>query len=188
MKGAIVFDIETSGGKGKDQDLTVLGFYDYDTNEYYAYTIDEIDKAWELLNKRQILIGFNSNKFDIPILNRYCPIDLTKMKSIDILEDVRISLNRRIKLDSIAKGTLENIKKSGTGLDAIEWWENKEYEKVKKYCVDDVKITKKIFEYMNAYKEFKYEDFGVIKVANIDTAKWDEKVKRTIEQSSVPLF
>ena len=38
------------------------------------------------------------------------------------------------------------MKKSGHGLDAIDWYRNGEMEKLKEYCKQDVKITKEIFD------------------------------------------
>ena len=91
-------------------------------------------------------------------MNKYYPGDLTQIKSIDILVSVRESLGRRIKLDSIAKATL-GTKKSGSGLDAVKWWQEGKIEKVRKYCLDDVKITKDIYEYALKNEHLKYDDF-----------------------------
>jgi DEAD/DEAH box helicase domain-containing protein len=55
-------------------------------------------------------------------------------------------------MDQIADGTL-GTKKSGHGMDAVRWWKEGEIEKVKKYCLDDVRLTKDLYEY--ALKEGK---------------------------------
>ena len=68
-----------------------------------------------------MLIGFNSDHFDIPLLNKYYPGDLTKIKSLDLLVEVKRSLGRRLRLDTIAEATL-GMKKSGHGLEATRWW------------------------------------------------------------------
>ena len=51
-------------------------------------------------------MGYNSNHFDIPLLNKYYPGDLTRIKSIDLLEEIRKSLGRRLRLDSVAEATI----------------------------------------------------------------------------------
>ena len=171
----LVFDIETqntfqdTGSKNPESlSMSVIAIYDYEKNKYLAFSENELDQLWPYIDSADTLIGFNSNHFDIPILNKYYKYDLKKKKSIDILEMVKNSLGRRLKLDWIAKGTLGYCK-SGHGLEAIEWWKNGEIDKIKKYCIDDVKITKEIFEYVIKNNSLKYEDFGNVNEIKIDT-------------------
>lgn len=191
MKG-LVFDIETSNvfdnvrRKSEDLDLSVVAVYSYPDAVYEAYTQETLSDLWTLMRNIDTLIGFNSNHFDIPLLNKYAPMDLKKeYASIDLLESVRQSLGRRIRLDWIAEGTL-GIRKSGHGLQAVEWWKNGEYDKVKQYCIDDVRITKDVFDYAWNNKELKYNDLGSTHVIPIDTSEWQKEVRA--EEASVGLF
>ena len=191
MKG-LVFDIETSDvfdnvkKKPEDLNLSVIAVYSYPDDRYEAYTQENLEELWGLMRNIDTLIGFNSNHFDIPLLNKYAPMNLVKeYGSIDLLENVRQSLGRRIRLDWIAEGTL-GIRKSGHGLQAVEWWKNGEYEKVKKYCIDDVRITKDIFEYARNNREVKYSDMGSTHTVPIDISEWEKEVRA--EDASVGLF
>lgn len=191
MKG-LVFDIETSdvfgGEKRNPEDLTlaVVAVYSYSDDAYTAYTQETLPDLWELMRNIDTLIGFNNNHFDTPLLNKYAPMDLTKeYASIDLLESVRQSLGRRIRLDWIAEGTL-GIHKSGDGLQAVEWWKQGEVEKVKQYCIDDVRITKDIFDYALKNEELRYSDLGSVHTIPIDISQWEKEV--TPEDSSVSLF
>ena len=96
------------------------------------------------------------------------------MKSLDLLKEIKNSLGHRIKLDTIAEATLGK-NKSGHGLEAVTWWKQGKYDEVKKYCLDDVKITKEIYEYALKNGLLKYKDMGVIKDIKIDTSKWNDK-------------
>ena len=149
----IVFDIETSNvfqdvGKADPAllDLSVVSIHDSDTDKYTSYTQEELSNLWPIIEKADMLIGYNSDHFDIPLLNKYYSGDLTKIKSLDLLKEIKNSLGRRLKLDSVAEGTL-NRRKIGHGLQATTWWKNGEVEKVKKYCEEDVRITKELYEY-----------------------------------------
>ena len=191
MKG-LVFDIETSdvfgGEKRKPEDLTlsVVAVYSYPDDAYTAYTQDDLPQLWEVLRGIDTLIGFNNNHFDTPLLNKYAPMDLLKeYDSIDLLESVRQSLGRRIRLDWIAEGTLGS-NKSGDGLQAVEWWKQGEVEKVKQYCIDDVRITKDIFDYALKHEELLYNDLGLVHTVPIDTSRW--KKEESPEDASVSLF
>jgi DEAD/DEAH box helicase domain-containing protein len=51
-----------------------------------------------------------------------------------------------VSLNDLAKATL-GTQKSGHGFLAIEYFRKGEMEKLKSYCLDDVKITKELYEY-----------------------------------------
>ena len=191
MKG-LVFDIETSdvfnNEKRNPEDLTlaVIAVYSYPDDTYTAYTQETLPDLWEVMRNIDTLIGFNNNHFDTPLLNKYAPMDLTKeYDSIDLLESVRQSLGRRIRLDWIAEGTL-GINKSGDGLQAVEWWKQGKVEEVKQYCIDDVRITKDIFDYALKNEELLYNDLGSVHTIPIDTSQW--KREESAEDASVSLF
>jgi len=74
----------------------------------------------------------------------------------------------------VAEGTL-GTKKSGHGLQAITWWNKGEIDKIKKYCEDDVRITKEIYEYAIANNHLKFKEGGEIMQINLDTSTWEEK-------------
>ena len=88
------------------------------------------------------------------------------------MKEVQNSMGRRLKLDTVASATL-GINKSGNGLDAIEWWSNGEIEKLIKYCKDDVRITRELYDYAVLNKLLKYRDNGVIKEAPLDVSAWN---------------
>jgi len=159
----IVFDLETQNifqevgsSDPADLDISVGSFYDSATDTYLTVSVDEIAKAWPLLEQADALVGYNSNHFDIPLLNKYYPGDLTHIKSIDILDSIRKSLGRRLRLDSVAQATV-GAKKSADGLQAVRWWKEGKIEEIKKYCEQDVKVTKKVFDYAlkNGHVKFK---------------------------------
>jgi DEAD/DEAH box helicase domain-containing protein len=182
----IIFDCETSNiftdvgsSDAADLDLSVVCIYDSETEKYSAYFKEELNNLWPILESADILIGFNSDHFDIPLLNKYYSGDLTKLKSLDLLKEVKNSLGRRIKLDTLAEATLGK-NKSGNGLEAVTWWKQGKFEEVKKYCLDDVKITKEIYEYALKNGLLKYKDLGTIKEIKLDTSKWHDKTESAI--------
>jgi|TARA_Y100000310_G_scaffold225067_1_gene227005 DEAD/DEAH box helicase domain-containing protein len=177
----ITFDIETSNlfqdvGKANPVllDLSVVCIHDSETDEYSAYTQEELPNLWPVLEKADMLIGYNSDHFDIPLLNKYYPGDLTHIKSLDILKEIKKKLGRRLKLDSVAEATLGR-KKIGTGLEATTWWKNGEVEKVKEYCKEDVKITKELYDYVLKNGVLKYKDLGKTRDIKLDTSEWEKE-------------
>ena len=71
------------------------------------------------------------------------------------MEDISNVLGHRLSLDSIAEATL-GTKKSGHGLDAIRYFREGNMEALKKYCTDDVRITRDIFEYGKTNSKLMY--------------------------------
>jgi len=179
----ITFDIETrnifadvNSTESTALDLSVICIHDSKTDEYSSYLQEDLPKLWPILEQADMLITFNGDHFDIPLLNKYYSGDLGKIKSLDLLVEVRNSLGRRIKLDTIAEATL-GTKKSGHGLQAVEWWKTGEIDKIIKYCIEDVKITKQLYDYALANGKLKYKDLvgGAIKDIKLDTSKWESK-------------
>lgn len=174
----ITIDIETKGefrgnGDFSNLEVTVACAHDSETNELTSYYIDELPKLFTLLEHADAIVGYNSDHFDIPILNKYYAGDLTKIKSIDLLKEVKNVLGRRLKLDNIAEATLGK-KKSGNGLEAVEWWAQGLYEKVRDYCIDDVRITVKIYEYAKKHGKLKYRDYDGVRDIKLNTSAWEE--------------
>ncbi len=173
----ITFDIETtSASPGRidpsEMELALIGIHDSETDSFDSFTKEELPRLWPLLERADLLIGYNSDHFDIPILNKYYAGDLTKIRSLDLLVEIRSSLGRRLKLDSVAEATLGK-KKTGSGLDALEWWKKGDIEKVRAYCLNDVKITKEIYDFARANGFVQYMDFKKKKKVPLDTAHWE---------------
>lgn len=153
-KNIIVFDIETKdafsdvGGREHFTKLqiSVLGVYDYRNAEFKIYEEDELKVFAERLQESPLLVGFNSKKFDVPILQKYIPFSLGNLPQLDVMEVLTNILGHRVSLDSVATATL-GTQKSGSGLDAIKYWREGRLEELKKYCLDDVRITRDVFEY-----------------------------------------
>ena len=187
----IVFDVETSNlfqdvGSSNPADLSIslLAIYDSLEDKYSSFIESEFPSLWPILEKADLLIGYNSNHFDIPLLNKYYSGDLTKIKSVDLLEEIRKVIGRRVRLDQVAQGTLE-ISKSGHGLQALEWWKKGEIEKVRAYCIDDVKITKELYDYALKNGKLFYKEGPAKLEVKIDTRLW-EQVEKTAFTQSLP--
>ena len=175
---AITFDIESISDslvRGhvdvSEQELTVVGIHDSDTNEYSSYLRSELHKLWPILERADMLIGFNSNTFDIPLLNRYYPGDLSRLYSLDLLAEVYKVLGRRIRLQSLAEATLGRGK-SGDGLKAGEWWKEGKFDKVREYCIEDVRLTRELYDYALKKGILKYKDLRDIRDIKLNTSLW----------------
>ncbi|MFA6270329.1 MAG: ribonuclease H-like domain-containing protein [Candidatus Paceibacterota bacterium] len=188
----IVFDIETSNifqevgsNNPADLNISVVGVYEYEGDKYSAFVQEEFGELWKIIENTDVFITFNGDHFDIPLLNKYYPGDLLKIKSLDLLKEMQKSAGRRMKLDQIAEGTL-GTNKSGHGLDAVKWWRDGEVEKVKKYCLDDVRITKDVYEYALKNQKLIFKEGGNLNEVKLDTSDWETPLESSVLNHTLP--
>ncbi len=62
------------------------------------------------------------------------------------MEDVERHLGFRVSLDNLAHTSL-GAQKSAQGMQAIQWWREGNIDAIKKYCLDDVRLTRDLYEY-----------------------------------------
>lgn len=174
----VTFDIETANwmtdvGSSDPADLTIaiVCIHDSETGTYSSYLEPELPQLWPILERTDILVGFNSDHFDVPLLNKYYPGDLTKIKSLDIMAEVHKAYGRRLRLDAIAEGTL-GTKKTGHGSQSVQWWRAGEVDKVRQYCIKDVEITKRIFDYALEKGSVRYKELSKVHEIRLDTSTW----------------
>lgn len=159
----IVLDLETQktfdevGGFRNLEALKVslVGTYLYKTDEYRVFLEHEIPELEALLMEKPLVVGFNSRRFDMPVLKPYLNFNPDTLPQLDVMEEMQKVLGHRVSLDSVAGATL-GTKKSGHGLDAIKYFREGDWDKLKKYCLDDVRITREVYEYGAKNKELFY--------------------------------
>jgi DEAD/DEAH box helicase domain-containing protein len=176
----ITFDIETanlipvmSRQELHRLDLAVVAIHDSETGEYSSYSQEELPQLWSIIEKADVLIGYNSEGFDIPLLNNYYPGDLTKIRSLDLMNEVYKTLGRRLRLQNLAEATLGHGK-SADGIKAVEWWQQGLYDKVREYCIQDVRVTRELYDHALTHGVLKYKDLRTVKDIKLDTSSWKE--------------
>ncbi|MFA6424386.1 MAG: ribonuclease H-like domain-containing protein [Candidatus Magasanikbacteria bacterium] len=163
MSYEVVFDIETQNTFAEvDNDfkklkVSVISLYRSDTDSYSSYTESELNQVWPIFEKAQRIIGFNSEHFDLPVLNNYYLGDLLLLPHLDIIKKVKDSLGIRLKLSTLAEATLDNVTKSADGLQAVRWWREGKIEEIKKYCEQDVRVTKELYDFGRQNKQLFYK-------------------------------
>ncbi len=176
---AVIFDVETQrsadevGGWGniKAMGLAWAVGYKYPDDEWFDFSDKDVDKLIELLKSADVVVGFNQIRFDYEVLRGYSGHDFRKLPSYDILVEVTGALGHRLKLDSLASGTL-GVKKIADGLQSLEWYKQGEMEKIAEYCRYDVEVTRDLFFYLvnNGYLLFEKKGVGLVRVP----LTWDE--------------
>lgn len=151
QKFPVILDLETQKTFREESDpaklgISVVAIYDYATNSGTVFTESELNKLYPILEKSSYIIGYNIRSFDLPVLQGYYPGKVEVFALFDILEDIKEKIGKRIGLNDVASATL-NEKKTGHGLMAIDYFKEGKWDELKKYCMDDVMVTKKLFDY-----------------------------------------
>jgi len=184
MLNEIVFDIETQNSFAEAENdlrklkVSVVSVYSYATDTYQSFTEDELPKLWPILEKADRIIGYNSEHFDLPVLNNYYVGNLLELPSLDLLKKIKESLGIRLKLADVAEATLDNVSKSADGLQALRWWKEGKIDEIKKYCEQDVKVTKELYDFGRTNNQLFYKNLaGEILPFAVDFSGATEKDK-----------
>jgi DEAD/DEAH box helicase domain-containing protein len=147
-----VFDLETQrsadevGGWHLAHRMKVSCGVVYDSRDdtYAVYRENEVPKLIEHLRQLDLVVGFNSIRFDYKVLSGYSDYPFERLPGFDLLEKIYRQLGFRLSLNHLAKQTLD-VEKTGSGLDALRWWRQGRMDKIIEYCRMDVKITRDLF-------------------------------------------
>lgn len=191
----IVLDIETQnlfsdvGGKENLSKLllSVAGVYSYSSNGFMTFTENEMPQFARILEKTDLIVGFNINHFDLPVLQKYFSFDLNKIPALDIMTEVVNRIGHRVSLDDLVSNTLGK-KKSANGLLAVEYWREGRINELKKYCLDDVRLTRDLYEHGLENGEIKFTardaNLPYLKTLRVDWSKYsNSKIETSWVQS-----
>lgn len=185
----VVLDIETrntfqevGSSDPAALDLSIMCIYESHTGKYSDYTIETLPTLWPILEAADLIITYNGDHFDLPILNKYYNGDLTKLRHVDLLKEIQKVIGRRVGLDSVAQATLGKGK-IGNGLEAITWWRKGEIEKLIEYCKADVEVTKNVYEYATKEQKLFYMDGKEKRTVPLDTRNWEKTLDQDVRMT-----
>lgn len=190
-KNTIYFDIESQNTfeelkifSNKDKDpkklrLAIAGIlYEENTIEKHKFFGEsQTDQLLEILNQADIIYGHNLFRFDYPLLEQYTKENLRNKfynKTFDtMLELQRYTDGCWTSLDDLAQRNLGTCKPI-SGAKIPEMWRNGLYKEVEEYLLNDLKMTKGIYEYIKKNGKVKYlhKEYGRIIGEREVMVKW----------------
>lgn len=190
MNNEVVLDIETKksfqevGGAQNMRLLgvSVVGTYSYADDTFRCFEEKDFVVLEELLKNASRVVGFNSKHFDFPVLSPHLSLPLHTVTHLDLMEDIEKGAGFRVSLDNLARANL-GVGKSGHGLEAIQWWREGKIDAIKQYCLDDVRLTRDLYEYgkKSGGLEFDSRDRGRVRVP----VYWQIPVEMSARQHSL---
>lgn len=170
-----IFDIETqklfsevAGGNPELLGVSIVSVYLRKVDESQQEIEGEMKSFWEhelvdfwpTLSHVKRVIGFNSLKFDVPVLKPLAPPTFPRLPHFDIMNTVREALGHNLSLAVLAQETL-GAGKTDNGLNAVAYWKSQDPEQLKKlkeYCEADVLLTRDLYDYGVRNKHLKFVD------------------------------
>ncbi len=157
----LVLDIETKDMYGIGSGLIIsdlhpsfVGVYSYAQNKYLSFFEKDFPALKELLSAPALLVGFSSNRFDLPILSRALNLVFDKHPRVDLCEELELRTGRRVGLNTLS---LVNLGKGkiGHAAEAPQLFTEGKLAELEKYCLHDVALTKELYDLVREKKHLK---------------------------------
>lgn len=184
MSRTLFFDLETKfsadevGGWSNIMDMGMAVGVIYDTvdGDFHVYLEHEMPGLIAHLHKADLTVGFNHLEFDLRVvagselggeLRDRLYLELRALNHFDMLAELKKVLGHRLKLDSLARSTLEEGK-SADGLQSLQWYKEGRMDLIIEYCKQDVDVTKRLYEYALEHRQLLYDSRSGIKTVELD--------------------
>lgn len=174
INDVLVLDIETDGLDTNTANTKFFGCYSYREQKYYLVHGSETHHIKYLLESHRVHVGFNSDSFDMKILEREHPDETMYKTRIDLLKvlydydrkrpnrESLIKLNdgrtmaealKNRKLKTIAETLGFPLQKGDIDYKVFQRheWTREELKKIYLYLYHDVDITRRLFEFYLDY-------------------------------------
>jgi DEAD/DEAH box helicase domain-containing protein len=148
--------------------LSCAVVYDSETERYHVYDKKSIRDLVLHLRAADMVVSFNGDGFDFPLLEAIYGGPLEISVSYDILQAIWDLLGKKTKgykLNDISTRTL-GISKTGEGSLAPVLWAEGRIAEVIDYCIADVWITKKLFDHIVEHGNITDIDGGKLEFNN----------------------
>ena len=166
--GPLVLDVETQylseevrGGWNAVEKFLIALVVTWDQqHDLRVWYEEDAGRLLQELEKFDIIVTFNGERFDFTVLSHYGPVEGLYHKSKDMLALLSGQLGFRVKLDSVARATLGRGK-TGTGTECVNWWRSGDpiqRQKVVDYCKMDVELTRDIYLFAKQHGYVMIED------------------------------
>jgi DEAD/DEAH box helicase domain-containing protein len=201
MLRLLYFDLETKysaeevGGWANvmDMGMSVGVLWDSLDLKHHVYLEHQAPALIRHLRQGDLIVGFNHVAFDLRVLAGSRPteperqqlyLELVSLHHFDMLVELKKVLGHRLRLDSIARPTLQHGK-SADGLQALSWYKEGRIDKIIEYCKQDVEVTRLVHEHALQHGQLSYDSRQGIKTVALNWSLREPAVAVSAEQMSL---
>ncbi|GAB4157271.1 MAG: hypothetical protein Fur003_0970 [Candidatus Dojkabacteria bacterium] len=189
----VFLDIETqndwsNGESFKIENLKIsyTGVIDSEGKEHDFWEKDT-PQLFEFLKTADMIVHYNGFSFDMPVIANYVGPEVLELPQIDLMVAMYKTIGFRPKLDDVATATLGQGK-IGSGADAVKYWAAQDLDSLKKYCLQDVKVTMDVYNFgiKNGFVKY-FDKNGFIRQVDID---WTlgQKLPAAVNTDAISMF
>ena len=201
MLRILYFDLETKysadevGGWSNimDMGMSVGVVWDSLDLKHHVYLEHQTPALIKHLHEGDLIVGFNHVEFDLRVLAGHQPthelrhqvyLELRNLNHFDMLLELKKVLGHRLRLDSLAKPTLQ-VGKSADGLQSLQWYKEGRIDLIIEYCKQDVEVTRRLYEYALEHGQLLYDSRSGIKSVALNWHLPEPQVEPPAEQMSL---
>jgi len=201
MSRILTFDLETKysaeevGGWGNvmDMGMSVGVLHDSADGSFHVYLEHQVPALIAHLHRADLIIGFNHVEFDLRVLAGHQPtqdlrhqlyLELRGLPHFDILLELKKLLGHRLRLDSLARSTLQ-VGKSADGLQSLQWYKEGRIDLIIEYCKQDVEVTRRLYYHALEHRELLYDSRSGIKSVALDWHLPEPQLEAPAEQMTL---
>ncbi len=149
----VLFDLETRrsaaevGGWGRAYRMRVaIGVVLHlEEGRFEVFDEEGVPELIARLEKADLVIGFNINRFDYSVLNGYTGIDyVRRLPTLDLLDEIHRRIGFRVGLAHLGQETLGHGK-TADGLQSLAWVRDGRLDLVEEYCRADVELLRDLY-------------------------------------------
>ena len=164
----LIFDVETSGLiENLMERIICICVYNLETKETKCFSGEDeakiiedffaYIKSCDQYNNPVQLIGYNSDSFDLPFLIRRAVIYKKRVPYFVTADLRKLANGFRYSYNRNEKGKLRDWAvvlgipiKTESGAEMFKYYYEKRFDEVEKHCLEDLEVTKKLFEHVDA--------------------------------------
>ena len=162
--------------------ISVCGGFEYDSGRYRVFCTDNLHQFADAVERADIIVGFNNIPFDNAVIRAtWQPLvklpENWEAKSYDLLREIWVAAglgpefnfktHGGFGLDAMCEKNF-GTKKSGNGALAPKMWQRGQIGNVIDYCLNDVALTKQLFDKVLADGTLQNPNGGVLTMRKLD--------------------
>jgi hypothetical protein len=124
--------------------IACLCGYNYADDSYFVFGKNELGEFEKLVKQTDCVVGYNIFKFDNNLLNAE-GVNIPRDLCYDLFHEIYLKTKRFIGLNAMSEAN-GGKQKTENGALAPIMWQKGEYTRVINYCLNDVRMTKRLVD------------------------------------------
>jgi DEAD/DEAH box helicase domain-containing protein len=120
--------------------------YEARAQRFLTYREADVERLLQRLRAADLVVGFNVRRFDYHVLRGYTDLDLERLATFDLLDEIHGRLGFRLSLAHLGEETLGRAK-TADGLQSLRWWQQGRVDEIERYCRADVALLRDLFHH-----------------------------------------